>query len=782
MAIAASRTRQYLIALAATAAAVLLRAALDPWLDDAGPLSTLYGAVAIAVWIGGVGAAVVAALAGFIASEELFAARPTHVAGVLTYALSCSIIVALGHGARRRLARASRGSAERRRLENETYERALQALAASRESFNLLADAMPQLVWTARADGVVDYYSARRAAYYGAEAAPDQWHSMVHPDDLEATQQAWHRASSTGVLYDIEHRILMADGTYRWHLSRALPAFDGDGRIARWYGTATDIDRLKRAEGELALTSASLRRKRERLAVALRAGRMGIYEWQTGTSKVWWSPEMYDVFGIDPASFVPTLESCTALIVPEDRAELWRRTEDCIKRRGELLHEYRVTRPDGQVRWLHIQARVTEAADGTPAYLTGVALDVTERKRAEEQLLEADRRKDRFIATLAHELRNPLAPIRNAVRLLAPDAQGRGDPTWARDVIERQVSHMARLLDDLLDISRISRDRVELQIGRVTLASVVDMAVETSQPAIERGRHELVVSVPPEPIWLEADAVRLAQVLSNLLNNAAKYTEPGGHIRLTAARVDTELVVSVADDGIGIAPEMHAAVFDMFSQAQPALERSQGGLGIGLSLARGLVEAMGGRIALHSEGIGRGSEFTVRLPLATSVETPASESLRLEFAAQAAETPSRVSIVIADDLVDSADSLALLLQAHGYEVHTAYDGAQAVELCAQVRPDVVLLDIGMPVLDGYQACARIRARPGGATAFIVALTGWGEEYARQRATATGFDLHMVKPVDVDALLDLLSSRRRGDAAQASRCSLRGQSEASTVAR
>jgi PAS domain S-box-containing protein len=781
VALAASRTGQYLVALAATAAAVLLHAVLDPWLGEAGQLSTLYGAVAVAVWVGGLGAAVLAAVSGLIVSEAWFAARPISLAAAITYAVSCSIIIALGHEVRRRAARARGDSAERRTLESEPNDLALQALAASRANFNLLADAMPQLVWTARADGVVDYYSARRAAYYGAQATPDEWQCMVHPDELEATREAWHRASSTGVPYEIEHRVRMADGTYRWHLSRALPAFDHDGRIARWYGTATDIDRLKRAEGELALATASLRRKRERLAVALRAGRMGIYEWQTGTSQVWWSRELYDVFGIDPASFVPTLETCTALVVPEDRAELWRRTEDCLERRGELIHEYRVSRPDGQVRWLQVQAHVTTAPDGAPAYLTGVAFDVTERKRAEEQLLEADRRKDRFIATLAHELRNPLAPIRNAVRLLAPDAQGRGDPTWARDVIERQVAQMARLLDDLLDISRISRDRVELQIGRVTLASVVDMAVETSQPAIERSRHELVVSVPPEPIWLEADAVRLAQVLSNLLNNAAKYTEPGGHIRLTASRAEAELVVSVADDGIGIAPEMHAAVFDMFSQAKPAIERSQGGLGIGLSLARGLVEAMGGRIAVRSEGIGCGSEFTVRLPLVTSVEAQASESLRLEFA-----TPTtgagRPCVVIADDLVDGADSLGLLLQAHGYQVGTAYDGEQAVRLCAQLRPDVVLLDIGMPVLDGYQACDRIRAQPGGADAFIVALTGWGEENAPQRAAATGFDLHMVKPVDVDTLLDVLASRRRRDAGQVSRCSLRGQSEASTVAR
>lgn len=761
LAIVNSIVARYGLALAAITLAILLRLAVDPWLGEQRPFMTLYAAVALAVWFGGLVPATLAAVVGYVVAHLMFVdppptdAKATSVLiGFAGYVFSCGVIIALGAAGRASQARAEQSHA----------------------SFNRLADAMPQLVWTAHANGVVDYYNARRNNYQRPSASPDEWDLMVHPEDRAATRAAWGAAHASGQPYEMEHRILMRDGSYRWHLSRALPSHDASGQVVRWYGTATDIDGLKRVEAALKETSASLVLERERLAVALRTGKMGFYEWRVGTTDLWWSPELYIVYGVNDPGFEANLANFTALIHPDDRDDVWRRTHECIERREVFVHEYRIVPPDGEVRWMYNRSHVAVDEVGNVERIVGVAIDVTERKRAEALLLDADRRKDEFIATLAHELRNPLAPIRNAVRLLG---SGGGDApidtTWARDVIERQVSQMARLLDDLLDISRISLGRVELQPGRVTLTSVVDMAIETSHPAIERGRHRLVVQLPAQPVWLQADAVRLAQVLSNLLNNAAKYTEPGGRIRLEAAVLQpgNEVAISVSDDGIGIAPEQLARVFEMFAQAQPALDRSQGGLGIGLALARGLTEAMGGRIDADSEGPGRGSRFTVYLPLHEVEPAAGVAALGTRADESAAASSPGARVLIADDLRDSADSLALLLESMGHQVRVAYDGAEACVVAEAFRPQVALLDLGMPKLNGYEVCRCIRSQPWGAAVCVVALTGWGEEEARRRTGETGFDLHMVKPVDLDALLEVV---------QRSRCSLRGHADASIVAR
>ena len=407
----------------------------------------------------------------------------------------------------------------------------------------------------------------------------------------------------------------------------------------------------------------------------------------------------------------------------------------------------------GGTRWIHGVYTPDRDADGRVRGLVVMVSNVSASKAAEQALRAADRRKDEFVATLAHELRNPLAPIRNAVRILKarglPDAQSE----WATAVLERQVQLMARLLEDLLDVSRITRNKLELRTERVDLAAVVETAVETSRPVIDAGGHELTVTLPTESVYLEADATRLSQVFANLLNNAAKYTEDGGRVALTAARHDGDVVVSVKDSGIGIAAEVLPRVFDMFSQVTPTLLRSQGGLGIGLSLARGLVELHGGSIAVKSDGLGQGSEFVVRLPLAAAA--PVGEPARPGDGPPKA--PPACRILIVDDNRDSADSLAMLLRLMGHEVSTAYDGEQAVEVASAFRPDVALLDIGMPKLNGYEACRRIREQPWGRDMILVALTGWGQEEDRRRTRAAGFNQHIVKPVDLNALLPLLSS-------------------------
>ncbi|MFO0808523.1 MAG: PAS domain S-box protein, partial [Gemmataceae bacterium] len=386
---------------------------------------------------------------------------------------------------------------------------------------------------------------------------------------------------------------------------------------------------------------------------------------------------------------------------------------------------------------------VAESRLGGKRHFQGLVHDISERKRAEEALNEADRRKNEFLATLAHELRNPLAPIRNANQILLVRDPPDPDLKWAQEVIDRQVQHMARLLDDLLDVSRITHNKLELRKDRVQLSAVIQSAIETSRPLLDNRQQELAVTVPPEPVYLDADPVRLAQVFSNLLNNAAKYSEPGGHIQITCERPGSDVVVSVKDDGIGFAAEMVPRLFDIFSQSPRALERSQGGLGIGLSLVRRLVELHGGSVEAHSEGPGKGSEFIVRLPVL--VEKVVQEAVPPSSKGEQVSV-AKYRLLVVDDLKDSADSLAMLLKMLGHEVHTAYDGEDAIIAAEKFHPEVVLLDIGMPKLDGHDACRRIRQEPWGKGMYVVALTGWGQEDDRRRTEDAGFNHHMVKPV------------------------------------
>ncbi len=368
-------------------------------------------------------------------------------------------------------------------------------------------------------------------------------------------------------------------------------------------------------------------------------------------------------------------------------------------------------------------------------------------------LRESDRRKDEFLAMLAHELRNPLAPIRNAVQIFRVKSPPVPELAWATDVIGRQVDQMTRLVDDLLDVSRINTGKIEIRQQRVTLASIFDSAVEAVRPLIDGRRHELVVDIPTDPILLDVDPTRLSQVFANLLNNAAKYTEPGGRIDLSGRRRGDEIVVRVKDTGIGIPREMLPRIFGMFTQIDRSLDRAQGGLGIGLTLVQRLVELHGGQVEAGSEGPGRGSEFIVRFPVATE---QMSKPRQVPVAAKNVPETSKRRILVVDDNQDSARSLAMLLRLMGHEVHTAYDGLEAISAALTIQPDLMLLDIGLPKLDGYEVARRIRAGQGNSVV-LVALTGWGQEDDRRRSKAAGFDHHLTKPVEMDALQSLLTA-------------------------
>jgi signal transduction histidine kinase/ActR/RegA family two-component response regulator len=417
-------------------------------------------------------------------------------------------------------------------------------------------------------------------------------------------------------------------------------------------------------------------------------------------------------------------------------------------------------RSDGQAVPVHISMSALALTE-MPG-VCAIVIDLTERRRheemsrAQELLKEADRRKDEFLATLAHELRNPLAPVRNAVQLLRVADPAHVDVRRAYDIIDRQVGQMSRLVDDLLDLSRITRGQIVLQRGQVDLATVLRAALETSEPVIERGRHSLSMTLPETPVMLHADVTRLGQVFSNLLNNAAKYTNPGGHIEIAAAQHGDTVEVSVRDDGIGIAPELLPRVFEMFTQLGPSSDRSRTGLGIGLALVKRLLDLHGGSIVAESAGVGRGSEFRVTLPVFRNV-TPRAHVPRKE---QPLPDAASMRVMVVDDNEDSAVSLGLLLERYGCTTFVVHDGQAALDAGATFSPDVVLLDLGMPGLDGNDTCRLMRREEWGKRATIIALTGWGQAEDRRRTRESGFDHHLVKPVQPSVLMSVLTGRGR----------------------
>jgi signal transduction histidine kinase/CheY-like chemotaxis protein len=382
-------------------------------------------------------------------------------------------------------------------------------------------------------------------------------------------------------------------------------------------------------------------------------------------------------------------------------------------------------------------------------------------RQSEDLLREADRRKNEFLATLAHELRNPLAPIRNAVALLRSEGAAAADRRDARMIIDRQVAQMARLVDDLLDVSRITAGKLKMRMARLDLRDALNLAVTTARPHLDEAGHRLTLVLPLEPMMIEGDEVRLSQVFANLLHNACKYTEPGGEIALEVSRpTPADVEVVVRDNGIGIPPEFLPRLFEKFSQVAPALDRSQGGLGLGLALVQGIVTLHGGQVDVRSDGPGRGSAFAVRLPISLALPT----TVRA-----VAPEPERGSVsrrvLVVDDNADGAEAMAMLLRFKGHHVQTAHDGVAAIAAAERFHPEAILLDIGIPGLNGYQVCERIRAQAWGRGMLIVAQTGWGQAQDRARSQAAGFDAHLTKPVDPDVVQDLLVSARGADSSR-----------------
>lgn len=670
--------------------------------------------------------------------------------------------------------------------------RAAEALRDSEQRFRLVAERVPCIVWTAAPDGTITYANDQWFRYCGL--TPDQnarhWPELVlHPDDRQRCFELWAHALQTGTDYEVEVRNRSRDGSYRWFVTRAAPLKDAAGRVVQWFGTTTDIDDRKRAEQTaqfLTEASAALAELMDYESTLQRVARLAVpvfADWcavdilgpggaartvavtHTDPDKAALAQDLFrryplarsDLLGIRTVLRTGVAE--WAAVVPAGRIE-------------ELTgdpEQLRVIRELGLKSYICVPVRSHTRTLGALTFViaeSGHAYDAQDLRAAQDlasraaialenshlvaALKESDRRKDEFLATLSHELRNPLAPISNAAQILRLETPASPDADWALGVIDRQTRHLTRLVDDLLDIARITGNKLELRKERVALADVLDTAVETSRPLIENCGQELAVTAPAESIYLHGDPVRLAQAISNLLNNAAKYTERGGRVWLSAERQRGDVVITVRDTGIGIPAELLPRVFDMFTQADRSLERSRGGLGIGLTLVQRLIGMHGGTVEARSAGPGTGSEFIIRLPAVP-------DDLVTEPAPAATEmTPvPECRILLVDDNEELANTMAKLLRLMGHDVHVAHDGLASLDAVAKYKPNLVLMDIGLPKLNGYEAARRIRERHG-TDLVLIALTGWGQEDDRLRSRESGFDHHLTKPVKYESLEKLLA--------------------------
>ena len=540
-------------------------------------------------------------------------------------------------------------------------------------------------------------------------------------------------------------------GGQSWTFSaRLIPEFGEDGAVESVLSIASDVT-------EQELVDAALRESKARLEFTLAAAHVGEWEIDVASGDCRHSDLFDRCFGHEAPVPGWNLESVFARLHPDDRDPVRALVERSFATHADLAFEARVVWPDGSEHWIelhgsaYLSTRASEREAPRLRFL-GIIADITSRKRAEAALRDADLRKDEFLATLAHELRNPLAPIRNAVQImhLSRDEATHGN---ARQIIERQLRQMVHLVDDLLDVSRISQGKVELRLDEVDVVAAVLDAIETSRPLIDAGRHHLTTRLaPPRTLMVSADATRLCQIVANLLNNAAKYTPEGGHIRVFAERAGEWAVITVQDSGIGLAPDALPRVFDMFTQVDRSMERAQGGLGIGLALVKRLVEMHGGSVSAASDGPDLGCRFVVRLPLSLGSASIAHPEANRELEPSAADGQR---VLVVDDNADSADSLMQLMRILGYRVAVARDGVEAVELATSWRPAVVLMDIGMPRKSGLEAARAIRQGEDGHRPWLIALSGWGQAEDRRRSSEAGFDHHFVKPVDVESLIELI---------------------------
>ena len=649
-------------------------------------------------------------------------------------------------------------------------ERQLQLEASSmRESyFRSLIDFAPVMLWTTDNDGLCTYLSQRWHEFTGRSWEQDQgmgWLENIHPEDYEQARDAFLAANAARTPFRIDYRLRRHDGSYRWFIDAGTPRFDDAGRPNGYVGTVTDVH-----------VRTLLQLRLERVA---RAGDIGVWYADTPFQEFRLNEQMAAHLGVSGERAV-AVDALLAAVDAEDRARLAGGIARSLRDGSTLDVEFRHTPAqtrgavDGrqpEARWLRAVGWCELNEGGQPLRFDGVTLDISRHKVAQQELQrlaselsERNRMQSEFLFTLAHELRNPLAPIRTGLELMRvnPALAQSGD---VQGMIKRQVDHMVHLVDDLLDMARLSEGKVELRRSAVLLDEVVQDAVEMSMPLVSAGGHRLELRLPDAPLPLYVDRHRIAQVLSNLLNNAAKYTPAGGRIDVDATVRDGEVAIGVTDTGIGIETGMLSAIFDMYAQVQEHATMAQGGLGVGLNLVRRLVELHGGRVTVYSAGLGEGSRFTVILPCeAVVLEADGVPAAVPDAPAVTTPDPEPAGdglrILVVDDNADAADMLQAVLEMYGHAVAVTYDGSAALARAASFRPHVVFLDIGLPDQSGFEVAQALRRIGGMDRATLVALTGWGASEDRQRSSEAGFDAHLTKPADLARVHDVLRDAAR----------------------
>jgi PAS domain S-box-containing protein len=615
---------------------------------------------------------------------------------------------------------------------------AAKALLRSEERFRRLVEVSSQTVWVtnARGEAIEDSPSWRAYTARSYEQwAGWKWLDAVHPDDRDRLAAAWRKSVETRGVYHVEFRQLHASGEYRDIECRAVPLLGEHGEVREWIGMNVDITGRRRAEEALRESEARYRTMGETLPY-------GVWRCNADGGAEYVSQSFLDLLEMTEAEMLEF--GWTRRLPPEDVEPMLAKWRRCIET-GELWDsEHRVLGPDGKYHHVLTRGLPVRGQDGKITSWVGINLDIDKRKQMEEELREADRRKTEFLGVLSHELRNPLAPIRNSIYLLEHAAPGTPQATRARDVIRRQAEHLTRLVDDLLDVTRISRGKVELHRTRINLRDVLIKTTDDLGSSFEQSGVALRVEHSAKPVWVDADPTRVAQVLGNLLQNAEKFTQTGGVVNVTISARDGAAEVSVRDTGVGIEPAQVERMFEPFAQADRTLARTQGGLGLGLALVKGLVELHGGSVRARSDGVGRGAEFVFTLPLAEAAAAASEER------GAAVHAQGRVVLVVEDN-ADAGETLAAILELEGHQVRVARDGRSGLELARELRPDVVVCDIGLPDLDGYEVARALRRDPAFRSTRLIALSGYAQPEDRRRAREAGFDLHIAKPPDVEEL-------------------------------
>jgi len=624
-----------------------------------------------------------------------------------------------------------------------------------------LFEAIPDCVALLGADGTIVALNRNGMAALDIDDASvlrgSAWRDLW-PGDCQHAIDAALAAARAGSTGHAQAACPTLRGRLKWWDVVITRTASPDGHQAQLLAILRDITEQATAESERAQLTRQLQAASERFEKIVSQAAIGVVQLDTEGRITLVNQRYCDMVGCGEAELLG--KSVIDVTAPQSVTA----TLDAVRTlmdgaNGVVLDKYYLRR-DGSHLSATSSVNALRGPNGEFQGVVAMVLDTTDSKRAEEKLrrladdlAEADRRKTEFLATLAHELRNPLAPIRNGLSVMRLGGDKPAAVAKVREMMERQVGHMVHLIDDLLDVARISGGKLELKRQRADLKTILSSAVETSLPLIDAGQHQLEVDVPETPLMVDADITRIAQVVANLLNNAAKYTPPRGHIRLGVERDGMQAVITVADSGVGIAPDALGSVFEMFSQIGRTVDRSQGGLGIGLSLVRRLVELHGGTVSAASTGANSGSVFTVRLPLA---EAPQAASLNEDMAVAPQDAPGGMKVLVVDDNVDAALTLSMVLDASGYCTRVAHDGYQALEAVRAFVPRVIFLDIGMPGMSGYDTARAMRAIPELHGVTLVALTGWGADSDRQRSKAAGFDHHLTKPVQLDVVEALLA--------------------------